>query len=170
MIRSIPPKTSTGSSRVMRDSKRKYVGLGQISKIGIGERKEAASKREEKVKSIYSWTFVSKPKFARYRLAEKDKHALLIERVHEPAIRILEDITETVVVAYLPQVKEKDIHIGLHGDILEISADGKDEFGLQKYAKEILLPFMANPGAVKSSFENNILEIKLRKKGKGKGR
>jgi len=167
MISSIPPKTSTGSPRAIRHGKIKSVGLGQISKIGIRERKEVASKREEKLKPIRSWTFVSKPKFTRYRLAEKDKQVLLIERVHEPAIRILENITETVVVAYLPQVKEKDIHIELHGDILEILADGKDKFGLQKYAKVVLLPFMADPGAVKSSLENNILEIKLRKKGKG---
>lgn len=166
MIRSIPPKTSTGSSRVIRGGKRKSLELGQVSKIGIRERKEAASKREKGVKPIYSWTFVSKPKFTRYCPTEKDKHVLLIERVNEPAIRILEHITETVVVAYLPQVKEKDIHIELHGDILEISADGKDEFGLQKYAKEILLPFTADPRAVKSSLENNILEIKLRKKRK----
>jgi len=152
MIRSIPPKTSTGTSRAVRGGNRKSVEVGQVTK------------------PIYSWTFVSKPKFTRYCPTEKDKHVLLIERVNEPAIRILEHVTETVVVAYLPQVKEKDIHIKLHGDILEISADGKDEFGLQKYAKEILLPFMANPRAVKSSLENNILEIKLRKKGEGRRR
>jgi HSP20 family molecular chaperone IbpA len=165
MIRSIPPKTSTGRSRAIRGGKRKSLELGQVIKAGIAERKEAAPKREEKVKPIYSWTFVSKPKFTRYCPTEKDKHVLLIERVNEPAIRILEHITETVVVAYLPQVKEKDIDIELHGDILEISVHSKDEFGLQKYAKEILLPFMADPRAVKSSLENNILEIKLRKKG-----
>jgi len=166
MIRSIPPKTSTGSSRAIRGGKRKSVELGRVIKTGIGERKETVSKREKRVKPIYSWTFVSKPKFTRYCPTKKDKHVLLIERVNEPAIRILEHITETVVVAYLPQVKEKDIHIELHSDILEISAHSKHEFGLQKYAKEILLPFMADPRAIKSSLENNILEIKLRKKRK----
>ena len=170
MIRSIPPKTSTGTSRAVRGGKRNCVELGQITKIGTRERKEAASKREKKVKPIYSWTFVSKPKFTRYCPTKKDKRVLLIERVNEPAIRILEHVTETVVVAYLPQVKEKDIHIELHSDILEISAQAKDEFGLQKYAKEILLPFMADPRAVKSSLENNILEIKLRKKEQGRRR
>ncbi len=168
MIRSIPPKTSTGTSRAIRGSNRKSVEVDQVTEIGIRKRKEAASKRQEKVKPIYSWTFVSKPKFTRYCPTEKDKHVLLIERVNEPAIRILEHTTETVVVAYLPQVKEKDIHIELHSDILEISAHSKHEFGLQKYAKEILLPFMADPRAIKSSLENNILEIKLRKKRKRK--
>ena len=166
MIRSIPPKTSTGTSRAIRGGNRKSVEVDQVTEIGIRKRKEAASKREKEVKPIYSWTFVSKPKFTRYCPTEKDKHVLLIERVNEPAIRILEHTTETVVVAYLPQVKEKDIHIELHSDILEISAHSKHEFGLQKYAKEILLPFMADPRAIKSSLENNILEIKLRKKRK----
>lgn len=130
MIRSIPPKTSTGSSRTIRGGKRKSIELGRITKIGIGERKETAFKREEKIKPIHSWTFVSKPKFTRYCPAKKDEHVLLIERVNEPAIRILEHITETVVVAYLPQVEEKDIRIELHGDILEISAHGHEIGGL----------------------------------------
>jgi HSP20 family molecular chaperone IbpA len=167
MVRSIPPKTSTGGSRAIRGGKRNSVELDPVIKIGIGKRKEVGPPRQEMVKPISSWTFVSKPKFARYCPKEKDKPVLLIERVDEPAIRILEDITEVVVVAYLPQVKEKNIHIELHGDILEISAHSNDEFGLQKYAKEILLPFMADVGAVKSSLENNILEIKLGKKGEG---
>ncbi|MFQ6067359.1 MAG: Hsp20/alpha crystallin family protein [bacterium] len=170
MIRSIPPKTSTGRCRTIRGDKGRTVELGQVIKIGTGERKEAASKRGEKIKPIHSWAFVSKPKFTRYYPTKKHKNVLLIERVNEPAIRILEDITETIVVAYLPQVKEKDIHIELHGDILEIAAQTKDEFGLQRYAKEILLPFIADPRAIKSSLENNILEINLRKKGRNRKR
>lgn len=43
MIRSIPPKTSTGSSRAIRGGKRKSVELGRVIKTGIGERKEAVS-------------------------------------------------------------------------------------------------------------------------------
>lgn len=151
MVRSIPQKTSTGAPKAKRGGKRESLRLGPIVKIGIGE---------EKFKPIHSWAFVSKPKFTRYRTTERDKY-ILVDRVTKPAVRVLEDISETVVVASLPGVEEKDIHIELHGDILEISAQGKNEFGLQKYAKEILLPFMADPRTTKSSFENNILEIKL---------
>lgn len=165
MIGSIPPKTSTGAPRALRGAKREPVRLGPVIKIGIGEGKVTVPKREEEFKPIRSWAFVSKPKFTRYSPTTKEKY-ILVERVMEPAVRILEDITETVVIASLPGVEEKDVHIELHGDILEITAQAKNEFGLQKYAKEILLPFMADAQALASSFKNNILEIKLREKKK----
>lgn len=167
MVRSIPPITSTGASKAIRGGKRESVRFGPVVKIGIGGGRGAIPKREEKIEPIHSWAFASKPKFTRYSSTQKDKY-VLIERVEEPAVRILEDITEAVVIASLPGVEEKDIHIELHGDILEISAQGKNEFGLQKYAKEILLPFMAEPRTTKTSFKNNILEIKLKEKRRGK--
>lgn len=167
MVRSIPPKTSTGRGRAQRGGKREPGKLGGTIKIGIGGGRGAIPRKEEKIEPIHSWAFASKPKFSRYSSTQKDKY-VLIERVEEPAVRILEDITEAVVVASLSGVNEKDIHIELHGDILEISAQGKNEFGLQKYAKEILLPFMADPRTTKTSFKNNILEIKLKEKRRGK--
>lgn len=168
MVRSIPPITSTGASRAIRGGKRESVRFGPVVKIGIGGGRGAIPKREERIEPIRSWAFASKPKFSRYGPKNKEDRSryVLIERVEEPAVRILEDITEVVVIASLPGVEEKDIHIELHGDILEISAQGKDEFGLKKYAKEMLLPFMAEPRTTKTSFKNNILEIKLKKKRK----
>ena len=78
---------------------------------------------------------------------------------------ILEYVSDLVIVAYLPGVEEKeDIQLKIHGDILEISAWGKDTSGVKKYAKEMLLPFMVDPGKIKTHFQNNILEIKLREK------
>jgi len=161
MLRSIPPVTSTGSPRPKRGGEKRR----KIStvKIGIGGGRKSIPKKGERVEPIPSWTFVSKPKFTRY--CPKDKYAL-VERVTEPAVRILEDITEVVVVASLPGVNEKDIHIDVHGDILEISAQAKDEFGSKKYTKEMLLPFVVDSRTMAFSFENNILEIKLQKKQK----
>jgi len=71
-------------------------------------------------------------------------------------------VSDLVIVAYLPGVEEKeDIQLKIHGDILEISARGKDTSGVKEYAKEMLLPFMVDPGKMKTHFQNNILEIKL---------
>lgn len=157
MIRSIPPITSTGSSRPTRSAKR---GPSPVIRIGMGERKVTLRKGREKFKPIHTWTFASKPTFARYHRTQTDQY-VLVEKIREPAVRILEDIGEVVVVAYLPGVEQKDIHIEFHGDILDLSTQASDKFGLEKYAKEILLPFMADPEATESSLKNDILEIKL---------
>ena len=160
MVKSIPPMTSTGGARSV---KRKSYKRGLDISIRTGGGNNADSKKKEKVEPIRSWTFVPKPKLTRY--SEIDK-IVLIERVKEPAVRILKSITEIVVVAFLPKVNKKDIRIILHGDILELSARAKDEFGLKKYAKEMLLPFMADPKGMKTSFENDILEIILKEREK----
>jgi len=179
MVRSIPPVTSTGSSRAIKDRRKpgKPEGppaptsrrgqLGTI-KIGIGGLR-AAPERKERVEPIRSWTFASKPKFTRYPPTQK---YVMVEKIKEPVARILQDtsIAEVVVVAHLPGVEEKNIQIELHGDILEIFAQGKDEFGTKKYTKEMLLPFMADSKAIEPSFKNNILEIKLKEKEKRKGK
>lgn len=167
MAKSIPPITSTGRFRAKGANKRKSVTPGLAVKIGIGERKETIPKKKERVESIPSWEFVSKPKFTRCCPADK---YLLIEKITEPAVRILKDVTEVVVVASLPQVKEKDIHIELHGDILEIAATAKDRFGPKKYTKEMLFPFIPDPRTVKTSFENDILEIRLQNEREKKGK
>lgn len=177
----IPPRTSTGSSRAIGRNQQTFGNRGLVTKINISSTPKHPSSfryaarsvqrwtsgEEERVEPIRSWTFASEPKFTRYRPTKTEKY-VLVEKISEPAVRVLEDICEVVVVAYLSGVEEKDIHIELHGDILDISAQAKDEFGLKKYAKEILLPFMADPSAAKTSFKNDILEIKLREKRKKK--
>ena len=163
MVKSIPPTTSTGRTRRKTHDKRKSRSRGLDIKIGSGGGKKSTRYKKETAEPIRSWTFVPKPKST--RCSETDK-IVLIERVKEPATRILKSITEIVVVAYLPKVTKKDIHIELHGDILDITAKTEDEFGLKKFVKEILLPFAADPKSIKSSFENDIVEIKLKKKGK----
>ena len=162
MIGSIPSVTSTGSSGTRRGGRKKSVKPGASIKAGGGGRKAAGPVSREKTEPIRSWTFAPKPKFTRCFSADK---YFMVERIKEPAMSILEYVSDLVIVAYLPGVEEKeDIQLKIHGDILEISARGKDTSGVKKYAKEMLLPFMVDPGKIKTHFQNNILEIKLREK------
>jgi len=159
MIGSIPSVTSTGSSGTRRGGRKKSVKPGASIKAGGGGRKAAGPVSREKTEPIRSWTFAPKPKFTRCFSADK---YFMVERIKEPAMSILEYVSDLVIVAYLPGVEEKeDIQLKIHGDILEISARGKDTSGVKEYAKEMLLPFMVDPGKMKTHFQNNILEIKL---------
>ncbi len=111
-----------------------------------------------------TWVFSTRPKFIRHqKLIEK---SLLVEKVEEPKVNIFEEIKEVAVLAELPGAEKDNINCKVKDDILFISAEAKDQWGAKKYEKEVLLPFVVNPGSLKTSYENQILEIKLKRKKK----
>ncbi len=64
-----------------------------------------------------------------------------------------------IVIAEIPGVSENEISLELKEDILEISAMGSS----RKYHKEVLLPAKGKSDHLTSSYNNGILEIRIKK-------
>ncbi len=80
-----------------------------------------------------------------------------VAETREPLVDVLDEGERLRVIAELPGVEEKDIHLEIKGDILEFTAEKGD----RKYHKELLLPCRAS--LVRSSYRNGVLEIELAK-------
>ena len=78
-----------------------------------------------------------------------------VAETREPLVDVLDEGERLRVIAELPGVEEKDIHLELKEDILELTAEKGD----RKYHKELLLPCRAS--LVRSSYRNGVLEIEL---------
>lgn len=111
-----------------------------------------------------TWVFSTRPKFIRHQ--KPIEKSLLVEKVEEPVVNVFEEIKEVVVLAEMPGANKESINCKVKDDILFISAEAKDQWGAKKYEKEILLPFVVSPGSLKTSYENQILEIKLNREEK----
>ena len=82
-----------------------------------------------------------------------------VEEEREPIIDVFDEKDEVRIYAEMPGVNEADIKLDLKEDILDISAQTGD----RKYHKEILLPAKVQAGTLTSSYNNGILEIKVKK-------
>jgi HSP20 family protein len=82
-----------------------------------------------------------------------------VEEEREPITDVFDEKDEVRIYAEMPGVNEADIKLDLKEDILDISAQTGD----RKYRKEILLPAKVQAGTLISSYNNGILEIKVKK-------
>ncbi|MCJ7507192.1 MAG: Hsp20/alpha crystallin family protein [candidate division Zixibacteria bacterium] len=133
-------------------------GLGDISS------KNGSIKKVNMV-SPRTWVFSTRPRFIRYQ--KPIEKSLLVDKVEEPTVNILEEVKEVVVLAEMPGANEESISCKVKDDILSIFAEAKDSWGTKKYEREILLPFIVDSNDLESSYEDQILEIKLARKEKG---
>ena len=101
-----------------------------------------------------------KPVIEQFGNIKATERGAVVDEVREPIVDIFDEEEKLVVIAELPGVEERDIHLEVMGDILNLSAEASD----RKYSKEILLPSLVDAGSMESSHKNGILEIKLRKK------
>ena len=100
------------------------------------------------------------PKVETFGNIKKTPKGPIVEEMREPIVDIFDEGDTIKVIAELPGVEEGDVHTEVKGDILRLSAQGKE----RKYSKEILLPTIVDEEAVKSTYGNGILEIELLKK------
>jgi len=77
----------------------------------------------------------------------------------EPIVDIFEEKDHVMVVTELPHVNEKDINIKVEKNALTISADNAPK----KYVKKVMLPTPVRKDTVKSTYRNNVLEVRLEK-------
>jgi len=79
----------------------------------------------------------------------------------EPLVDIIDGTEDVTVIAELPGVEKGDIDLEADGRSLAISVDTEG----RRYRKELELPSEVDPQAVKASYKNGVLEVKLRRKG-----
>lgn len=82
-----------------------------------------------------------------------------VEEEREPIIDVFDEDGEIHIYAEMPGVNQEDIQLDLKEDILGISAQTGD----RKYYKEVLLPAKVRVDTMASSYNNGILEIKVKK-------
>jgi HSP20 family protein len=82
-----------------------------------------------------------------------------VEEEREPLTDVFDEDQEIRIYAEMPGVNEADIKLDLKEDILDISAQTGD----RKYHKEVLLPSKVQADTMTSSYNNGILEIKVKK-------
>lgn len=92
-------------------------------------------------------------------IRKDEEGEVTVDEVREPIVDTFEEKNHTLVVAEMPGVDEKDIHIDLKDDILQVSA----ETSRKKYQKEILLKECFTKDKMMHSYKNGVLEIKLMK-------
>jgi len=82
-----------------------------------------------------------------------------VEEEREPITDVFDEDQEIRIYAEMPGVNQKDIKLDLKEDILVISAQTGD----RKYHKEVLLPAKVQADTMASSYNNGILEVKVKK-------
>ena len=88
----------------------------------------------------------------------KTRDGLTVEEDREPVVDVLEEDGAIHVIAELPGVSEGEITYEVNGDVLTISTRGA-----RRYHAEVLLPGSARKEGAESSYNNGVLELKLRK-------
>jgi len=124
--------------------------------------------RDATVSSPRTWVFSTRPRFVRQQ--KPVEKSLLVEKVTEPEVNVLEEVKEVVVLAEMPGIDKESIKCKVKDDILFISAEAQNSLGSKRYEKEILLSFIASADGLKTSYENQILEIRLKRKERGKSK
>lgn len=94
---------------------------------------------------------------------KKGEEGAVVEEVREPLVDVFDEKEAIRVIAELPGVEANEIKVELEGDILTLTAEGKD----RKYTKEILLPAKGRRESLRTSYRNGILEVTVAKAGKG---
>jgi HSP20 family protein len=87
------------------------------------------------------------------------KRGPVIEEVREPMVDVFDEGETMQVICELPAVEAKEIQVKIEGDVLEISAAGKQ----RKYRKEVLLSTPVQSKSLKQSYKNGVLAISVRK-------
>jgi HSP20 family protein len=92
-----------------------------------------------------------------------------------PAVDLFEDKDNFVIRAELPGMKKEDIDISLHGDVLTLSGERKEqevfdkaetyraERFLGRFQRSVTLPFAVDSKKVQASYRDGILNVTLPK-------
>ncbi|MEM4718194.1 MAG: archaeal heat shock protein Hsp20 [Desulfurococcaceae archaeon] len=83
----------------------------------------------------------------------------------EPLVDVFESGDEVVVIAELPGVDRDKIDVKVSEDGMALTINASNE--KRKYYKEVELPAKVDPASARASYKNGVLEVKLKKHGKG---
>ena len=82
----------------------------------------------------------------------------VVDESREPLVDIFDEPTTILVVAELPGVAETEITVSVQDDVMALATTGN-----RKYAREVLLPVPVLSDGIVNSYNNGVLEIRLRK-------
>ncbi len=105
-----------------------------------------------------------RPKIREFGNVRRSRHGPRIREQREPLVDVLDEEEEVVVVAELPGVEKEDIKLQASENELTIIVDTPQ----RKYHKELPLPEEVDSKPVKASYKNGVLEVRFKKKNKGK--
>jgi len=118
--------------------------------------------------------FSGKPT-SRRLLSSGERGAVVPSEYREPFIDVMESDKEIIATAEMPGLEKQDIKINVTEDMLEISAETKQEEKKEEkgyiyrerrsgsYYRAISLPSTVDPDNSKATYENGVLEIKMPK-------
>jgi len=116
------------------------------------------------MKGVYGFTIKTatggNPKVETFGNIKKTPEGPKVDAEREPITDVFDEEKELLVIAEMPGMAENEIVVDLKEDMLEISAVNE----LRKYHKEILLPVKGNAEELSLSYNNGILEIRIKKK------
>jgi HSP20 family protein len=145
-----------------------FKGLGNLIDLAAKLSEERVERKGEirglpkGAKGVYGFsirTLAGKPVIETFGNIRETTKGTIVEEVREPIVDVFDEEDRILVIAELPGVSEDELKIEVAGDILNLTASGKD----RKYAKEILLPCKVKADSVKTSYKNGIVEITLEK-------
>ncbi|MFW9985392.1 MAG: archaeal heat shock protein Hsp20 [Candidatus Odinarchaeota archaeon] len=84
----------------------------------------------------------------------------VVREEREPMIDVMEQDNDIIILAELPGVKEDDLHVKVEDYSVTIQVATPD----RKYAKDLDLPTAVDKNSVKTTYNNGILEIQLKKR------
>ena len=115
------------------------------------------------MKGVYGFTIKSVvgggSKVETFGNIKKTPEGPKVEEEREPITDVFDEEKEMIIIAEMPGMAKEEISIELKDDILEISAVNK----IRKYRKEVLLPAKGTPKNLSSTYNNGILEIRIKK-------
>jgi len=118
---------------------------------------------------------LSESRASRRLLPSGKRIAVVPAEVREPFIDVMEKDKEIIATAEMPGLEKQDIKINVTEDMLEISAETKQEEKKEEkgyiyrerrsgsYYRAISLPSPVDPDNSKATYENGVLEIKMPK-------
>ncbi len=138
-------------ARMAEEGKEEYSRTGEVKALG------------GKAKGVYGLNIRmglgGKPVLDTFGNIKATEKGPVVAEVREPLVDVLDEGDRVVVLAELPGVEAQGVHVQVRGDILELTAEGRD----RKYRKEVLLPSPVDAATLESSYKNGILEVRLRK-------
>jgi len=145
----------------------KLIDLAAELKEAGGEIKKEGeinlSHLKEGMKGVYGVSIRTavggKPVVETFGNIKKTPEGPVVKEEREPLTDVFDEKYEIVIIAEIPGVDEEGMTVNLKGDILEISASGKN----RTYYKEVLLPAKVKPETLSHSYKNGVLEIRIKK-------
>lgn len=134
-----------------------HSGQGEFNVKGLGD----------KARGVYGFTIRTgiggdaAATVERFGNVHPSREGFVVDEVREPLADVFDEKDDVVVTAELPGAKESEIAVEIKGDMLTIESKGE-----RSYAKEIMLPVEVDAASLTRTYNNGVLEIRMRKKAK----